>query len=321
MELLKEERDIVDLPGASELILPDAGELEQDQERGAIEFDDVHFSYDGKRDVLKGISFKVHAGQKVAIVGPSGAGKSTITRLVYRFYEPTAGGVKIDGKNIRDYTQLSLRRNIGLVPQDAVLHNETLRYNIAYGNLKGTATEQDVVEAAKSANLYDKILSWPGQFETRVGERGQRLSGGEKQRVAIARMLLKNPPILLLDEATSALDTTNERAIQARLRELSRGRTTISIAHRLSTIIDSDVILVLQDGVIVETGSHSDLLEKGPEGVYYQLWQKQIEGDQQDGAESGSRSRRGSASRASTPRPGTSTPSGTVNSKGSKLKR
>ncbi|GAA6015414.1 hypothetical protein JCM11491_000421 [Sporobolomyces phaffii] len=274
MNLLDEDKDIVDRPEAVDLVIdPDAGQ------GGEIEFQDVAFSYDGKKDVLKGISFTVARGQSVALVGASGGGKSTVMRLLYRFYEPTAGRILINGHDVRDLTQQSLRYNIGLVPQDPVLFNETARYNIAYGGIGrlnrpgGEITMDDVVRAAKDSSMHDKIMSFPDQYETRVGERGMRLSGGEKQRVAIARTILKNPPILLLDEATSALDTHNERAIQTRLRELSKGRTTLSIAHRLSTIADCDVIYVLDEGVIAESGTHSDLLAR--DGVYAQLWAKQ----------------------------------------------
>ncbi|GAA5934447.1 uncharacterized protein JCM15063_004578 [Sporobolomyces koalae] len=274
MTLLSEDKDIVDKPSAVDLeINPDLGQ------GGEIEFKDVTFSYDQKKDVLRGISFKVAQGQSVALVGASGGGKSTVMRLLYRFYEPTGGNIYINGHEIRDLTQQSLRFNIGLVPQDPVLFNETARYNIAYGGIGrlnkpgGEISMEDVIQAAKDSSMHDKIMSFPDQYETRVGERGMRLSGGEKQRVAIARTILKNPPILLLDEATSALDTHNERAIQNRLRELSKGRTTLSIAHRLSTIADCDVIYVLDEGVIAEFGSHADLLAK--DGVYAQLWQKQ----------------------------------------------
>ncbi|GAA5920931.1 hypothetical protein JCM1841_003629 [Sporobolomyces salmonicolor] len=276
LDLLGEEKDIVDREDAVELkIDPDVGE------GGDVEFRDVRFSYDGRKEVLKGISFKVEKGQSVALVGPSGMGKSTIMRCLYRFYDVSSGSISINNHDIRDLTQISLRRNIGLVPQDPVLFNETTRYNIAYGGISRLSqpgkefTMEDVIEAAKSASMHDKIMSFPDQYETRVGERGQRLSGGEKQRIAIARTILKNPPILLLDEATSALDTHNERAIQTRLRELSKGRTTIMIAHRLSTIVDCDVIHVLNEGVIAESGSHTELLAKG--GIYAELWQKQSE--------------------------------------------
>ncbi|GAA6063468.1 hypothetical protein JCM10212_006330 [Sporobolomyces blumeae] len=274
MTLLQEDKDIVDRPNAVPLSIdPDRGE------GGEIEFKDVRFGYNDKKDVLHGISFKVEKGQSVALVGASGGGKSTVMRLLYRFYEPTAGAILINGIDVRDLTQASLRLNMGLVSQDPVLFNETVRYNIAYGGIgrlddrgEGISME-DVVRASSDAAIHDKILTFPDQYETRVGERGMRLSGGEKQRVAIARTILKDPPILLLDEATSALDTHNERAIQNRLRELSKGRTTLSIAHRLSTIADCDVIYVLDDGKIVEQGSHIELLAR--DGVYANLWHKQ----------------------------------------------
>ncbi|KAL8287124.1 hypothetical protein RQP46_003576 [Phenoliferia psychrophenolica] len=268
MDLLAEQKDVVDRPGAVDLALPDGG--------ADIEFDNVRFSYDGKKDTIKGISFTIKRGHSVALVGASGGGKSTVMRLLYRFYDVNDGAIKIDGKDIRDLSQISLRKAIGLVPQDSVLFNETARYNIAYGGGVGT-TEEQIAEATMAASMHDRILSFPDKYETRVGERGQRLSGGEKQRVAIARVLLKDPPILLLDEATSALDTTNERAIQARLKELSKGRTTLAIAHRLSTIVDCDVIHVMADGVIAESGSHAQLLAAN--GLYAELWQKQIQGE------------------------------------------
>ncbi|KAL7340713.1 hypothetical protein BJY59DRAFT_649757 [Rhodotorula toruloides] len=285
IDLLNEEREINDRPGAID--------LEIDPSVGAdIEFNDVRFSY-GKEatnsadevEVLKGITFKVPRGKSVALVGPSGGGKSTITRLLFRFYDVKSGSIKINGTDVRDLTQRSLRAQIGLVPQETVLFNSSVRMNIAYGGINRLdeqgmggedLTMEKVVDAAKAAAMHDRIMSFPQQYETLVGERGMRLSGGEKQRVAIARTLLKDPPILILDEATSALDTFNERIVQARLRELSQGRTTLTIAHRLSTIIDSDIINVLKEGVIVESGSHAELLELG--GVYAELWKKQIEG-------------------------------------------
>ncbi|GAA6019380.1 hypothetical protein JCM10207_001279 [Rhodosporidiobolus poonsookiae] len=279
MDLLNEEKDVVDRPNAVELKLsPDEG--------ADISFENVRFSYDNKVDVLKGINFTVPKGKSVALVGPSGGGKSTIMRLLYRFYDVKSGSIQLNGHDLRDLTQISIRKNIGLVPQDPVLFNESVRLNIAYGgvgrldeNGKGNLTMEDVIEAAKSAAMHDRIMSFPEQYETRVGERGMRLSGGEKQRVAIARTLLKNPPILLLDEATSALDTHNERLIQKRLQELSQGRTSLIIAHRLSTVVDCDIIHVLKDGYIVESGSHQELLAK-EDGVYAELWQKQIEGQE-----------------------------------------
>ncbi|GAA5898274.1 hypothetical protein JCM6882_000117 [Rhodosporidiobolus microsporus] len=277
IELLKEDKDITDRPDAVELPI-------QKDEGADIVFEDVKFSYDGKKDVLGGITFEVPKGKSVALVGPSGGGKSTIMRLLYRFYDVSSGNIRINGHDLRDLTQHSIRKNIGLVPQDPVLFNESIRLNIAYGGIgnlsedgKTGVTMDDVVEAARSAAMHDKIMSFPEQYETRVGERGMRLSGGEKQRVAIARTILKNPPILLLDEATSALDTTNERLIQNRLKELSQGRTSLIIAHRLSTIVDCDIIYCLKDGLIVESGSHNELLMK-EDGVYAELWQKQVEG-------------------------------------------
>ncbi|KAK4051061.1 ATP-binding cassette-type vacuolar membrane transporter Hmt1 [Microbotryomycetes sp. JL201] len=271
MELLNEEKDVVDKP--------DALELEVGEDGVEIEFDNVHFSYDGKREIIKGISFKIEKGQSVSLVGPSGGGKSTIMRLLYRFYDVTSGSIRVNGHDIRDLKQTSLRRAIGLVPQESILFNETARFNLAYAAGPGVTQEQ-IEQAAKVASMHDRIMSFPEQYETRVGERGQRLSGGEKQRVAIARVVLKNPPVLLLDEASSSLDTANERIIQARLRDLSKGRTTLTIAHRLSTIVDSDVIYVLDEGQIVEQGNHSQLLSLGDKGVYATLWRKQIEGQE-----------------------------------------
>ena len=237
----------------------------------SLEFDRVSFSYDGKREVLQDLSFRVPAGESLAIVGPSGAGKSTIMRLLFRFYDPTQGVIRIDQTDIRSFTQKSLRAQIGLVPQDTVLFNESIRYNILYG--RPDASEDALLAAVKAAQLQPLIDTLPQGLETAVGERGLKLSGGEKQRVAIARMLLKNPPILLLDEATSALDSRNEQAIQDALRHAADGRTSLVIAHRLSTVVDADQILVLDQGRIVEAGRHEALLAR--QGLYASLWTMQ----------------------------------------------
>jgi ATP-binding cassette subfamily B protein len=238
---------------------------------GEIRFENVVFSYDPDRIVLKGVSFTVPAGKTVAVVGPSGAGKSTISRILFRFYDIRDGRVTIDGQDIRDVTQASLRAAIGIVPQDTVLFNDTVRYNIAYGRIGSADTA--VREAARLAQIDKFIRELPQGYESMVGERGLKLSGGEKQRVAIARTILKNPPILLLDEATSALDTHTEREIQSALGEVSRNRTTLVIAHRLSTVVDADEILVLDHGEIVERGRHNTLVARG--GQYAAMWNKQ----------------------------------------------
>jgi ATP-binding cassette, subfamily B, heavy metal transporter len=250
---------------------PDAKPLEVSG--GEIKFDNVVFAYDPERIVLKGISFVVAAGKTVAVVGPSGAGKSTISRILYRFYDIKSGSVTIDGQDIRDVTQASLRANIGIVPQDTVLFNDTIRYNIAYGRIG--ANESQIKDAARHAQIDPFIRELPLGYESMVGERGLKLSGGEKQRVAIARTILKNPPILLLDEATSALDTGTEREIQSALAEVSKNRTTLVIAHRLSTVVDADEILVLDHGEIIERGRHSELVARG--GHYASMWNKQKE--------------------------------------------
>ena len=235
---------------------------------GCVSFDAVSFSYDPERRILAKVSFDIPAGQTIAIVGPSGSGKSTIGRLLFRFYDVTGGAVRIDGQDVRDVTQNSLHQAIGVVPQDTVLFNDTIYYNIAYG--RETATHAEIIEAAKNAQIHDFIMSLPDQYDTRVGERGLKLSGGEKQRVGIARTLLKDPPILLLDEATSALDSETEHEIQEALERAGQGRTVITIAHRLSTVLNADRIIVLEGGVVAEAGTHSELLSKN--GRYLNLW-------------------------------------------------
>jgi ATP-binding cassette subfamily B protein len=243
--------------------------------QGSIRFEDVHFSYDPEREILKGVTFDVPAGNTVAVVGPSGAGKSTISRLLFRFYDLSRGRILIDGQDIRDVTQSSLRAAIGMVPQDTVLFNDTIRYNIQYG--RWDATDAEVEEAARQAQIDDFIRAAPHGYETEVGERGLKLSGGEKQRVAIARTILKGPPILLLDEATSALDSYTEKEIQDALERAARGRTTLVIAHRLSTVVSADEILVLDDGRIVERGTHAQLLARA--GLYAGMWNRQREAE------------------------------------------
>jgi ATP-binding cassette subfamily B protein len=259
--LLDRPEEVQDKPGAERLNVTN----------GEIRFDNVIFAYEPDRIILKGISFRVPPGKTVAVVGPTGAGKSTISRILYRFYDIQSGRVTIDGQDIRDVKQDSLRAAIGIVPQDTVLFNDTIRYNIAYGRIG--AGEDEILEAARLAQIDPIIRELPAGYDSMVGERGLKLSGGEKQRVAIARTLLKNPPILLLDEATSALDTHTEREIQSALKLVSANRTTLVIAHRLSTIVDADEILVLDKGRIVERGRHTELVARG--GAYAAMWNRQ----------------------------------------------
>ncbi len=265
--LLGQPAEIVDAPNAPALKVS----------AGEVVFDDVEFGYDANRGILKGVSIRVGPGQKIALVGPSGSGKSTIGRLLFRFYEVNAGAIRIDGQDIRDVTQSSLHQMIGVVPQDTVLFNDTVYYNIAYGN--PDASEAEVHAAAKAAKIHDFVMSLPDGYNAKVGERGLKLSGGEKQRVGIARTLLKNPPILILDEATSALDTQTERDIQDSLLEMGQGRSVITIAHRLSTIADADQIIVLEAGEVREQGTHDQLLALN--GRYAAMWERQSAEEEQ----------------------------------------
>ncbi|KAK5638748.1 hypothetical protein RI129_013043 [Pyrocoelia pectoralis] len=262
-DLMREEQEVIDAPGAGAIAM----------KRGGVEFRNVSFSYLPERVILKNITFTVPSGKTVALVGPSGSGKSTIIRLLFRFYDVDTGVIVIDDQNIKTVTQESLRRAIGVVPQDTVLFNNSIKYNINYGRIG--AGEADIIQAARGADIHERILTFPDGYDTEVGERGLRLSGGEKQRVAIARTLLKAPIIVLLDEATSALDTQTERNIQGALNEVCANRTTIIVAHRLSTIIHADEILVLKEGEIVERGTHMNLV--GQEGVYASMWKQQLE--------------------------------------------
>jgi len=263
--LLGENREIADAPDAKPLAIDRA------HHRGAVRFDHVRFGYDPDRVILHDISFEIPAGKTVAVVGPSGSGKSTLARLLYRFYDVDAGRIAIDGQDIRGVTQQSLRRSIGIVPQDTVLFNDTVAYNIAYG--RPGASRVDVEGAARSAHIHGFISATPKGYDTMVGERGLKLSGGEKQRVAIARTLLKDPPVMIFDEATSALDSANERAIQEELRSAARNKTTLVIAHRLSTVVDAHQILVMESGRILERGTHAELLAMS--GRYAEMWRLQ----------------------------------------------
>ncbi|ABV93507.1 putative multidrug export ATP-binding/permease protein [Dinoroseobacter shibae DFL 12 = DSM 16493] len=269
-ELLEQPAEVQDKPGAHDLRVTG----------GEIVLDDVVFGYDPARPILKGVSLRVGAGQTLALVGPSGSGKSTIGRLLFRFYDVSEGALRIDGQDVRDVTQDSLHAQIGVVPQDTVLFNDTILYNIAYG--RPEASRSEIEAAAKAAEIHEFIYSLPEGYETKVGERGLKLSGGEKQRVGIARTLLKNPPILLLDEATSALDSETERDIQDSLAAMGQGRTVITIAHRLSTVVDADRIVVLENGVIVEEGTHDELLARG--GRYASMWTRQQSEDAEEDA-------------------------------------
>jgi ATP-binding cassette subfamily B protein len=262
--LLEKNREVDDAPGAPALQVRE----------GHVRFENVSFAYDPSRPILHGVSFEIPPGKTVAVVGPSGAGKSTLARLLYRFYDIDSGHISIDGQELRSVTQASLRSAIGIVPQDTVLFNDTVEYNIAYG--RPGATRAEVEAAAQAAHIHGFISATPKGYDTMVGERGLKLSGGEKQRVAIARTLLKNPPILIFDEATSALDSANERAIQAELRAVSQGKTALVIAHRLSTVVDAHEIVVMEAGRVVERGPHAELLARG--GRYAQMWRLQQSG-------------------------------------------
>jgi ABC-type transport system involved in Fe-S cluster assembly fused permease/ATPase subunit len=274
--LMGQSPEVADVPNAKQLVV----------QGGEVRFENVSFAHDGRSAGLEDVSFTVPAGRKIAIVGPSGSGKSTLLKLLFRFYDVNGGRVRVDGQDVRDVTQVSLREAIGLVPQDVVLFNSTLRENLIYG--KPEATDDEVREAARKAQLADFVDSLPQGWETRVGERGVKLSGGERQRVGIARTILKNPAILVLDEATSALDSATEADVQGALNEASRGRTTLMVAHRLSTVAGADEIIVLNEGRIAERGTHAQLLAKG--GLYADLWGRQARthaayGDSQEAAD------------------------------------
>jgi ATP-binding cassette, subfamily B, heavy metal transporter len=263
--VLQRDPEIKDVPGAKPLVVTS----------GNVRFEDVRFAYEAERPILKGLSFEVPAGKTVAIVGPSGAGKSTISRLLFRLYDVSGGRILVDGQDIKAVTQNSLRAAIGMVPQDTVLFNDTIRYNIRYG--RWDASDAEVEEAARLSQIDAFIKSSPKGYETQVGERGLKLSGGEKQRVAIARTVLKAPPILVLDEATSALDSHTEHEIQGALERVSQNRTSLVIAHRLSTIVSADEIIVLDQGKIAERGTHGELLASG--GLYASMWNRQREAE------------------------------------------
>jgi ATP-binding cassette subfamily B protein len=260
-DLVDTPAEVLDAPGAPDLSVA----------AGEVRFENVSFAYDPERQILHDVSFTIAPGSTLAVVGPSGAGKSTLSRLLFRFYDVTGGRITIDGQDIRDVTQASLRRAIGIVPQDTVLFNDTIGYNIGYG--REGASQAEVEDAARGAAIHGFIAGLPDGYEAMVGERGLKLSGGEKQRVAIARTLLKDPPILILDEATSALDSRTEAAIQETLQKVERGRTSIVIAHRLSTVVDADQILVLDGGRVAERGTHAQLLRRG--GLYAEMWTRQ----------------------------------------------
>jgi ATP-binding cassette subfamily B protein len=270
-DLLALRPDIADVPDARPLAVGG----------GRVRFENVVFDYDPRRPILKGVSFEIPAGHKVAVVGPSGSGKSTLVRLLFRFYEVTDGAITIDGQDVRAVEQLSLRRAIGVVPQDTVLFNDTVAANIAYS--RPGASQEEVEAAARVAQIHDFITSLPEGYATKVGERGLKLSGGEKQRVAIARVMLKNPPVLVLDEATSALDSRTEQALQDALERIATGRTTLVIAHRLSTVIDAEEIIVLEQGQVIERGTHLQLLAR--RGLYAEMWYRQQESPEAAAAE------------------------------------
>jgi ATP-binding cassette subfamily B (MDR/TAP) protein 6 len=265
LRLLEEQPGVNDIPDAKPLTVSG----------GEIVFDNVSFQYDANKKGLQNVSFTVPKGKTVALVGPTGSGKSTILRLVFRFWDPKSGRILIDGQDIAEKTQKSIREQIGVVPQEAVLFDDSIMYNIHYGRVN--ATKEEVIEAAKTAQIHESILKFKDGYESLAGERGAKMSGGEKQRIALARTILKNPPIILLDEATSALDTATESQIQSALAAMTKDRTTLVVAHRLSTIMNADLILVIKDGEVVERGTHEELIQKGMnnEGEYYKMWRIQ----------------------------------------------